>query len=129
MFNVESWRVIVEQGADGRVRSEATVKVFAGDDRTVAVGEGNGPVNALDNALRSALSRVFPELEKFELTDYKVRIVDGVKGTGAVTRVLVDTTDGLTDWTTVGVHENVIAASWMALEDAVRFGLLSGDRK
>jgi len=123
-FVVESWRVIVERGVDGAVRSEATVKVQVGSDRTVAVGEGNGPVNALDNALRSALSTAFPELEKFELTDYKVRIVEGVKGTGAVTRVLVDTTDGRSEWTTVGVHENVIAASWMALEDAVAYGLL-----
>ncbi len=128
LFTVESWRVIVEQDVAGRVRSEATVTVQAGDDRTVAVGEGNGPVNALDNALRSALSRVFPQLKKFVLTDYKVRIVEGAKGTDAVTRVLVDTTDGLTDWTTVGVHENVIAASWMALEDAVRFGLLNADK-
>jgi 2-isopropylmalate synthase len=101
------------------------VKVRVGTDRTVAVGEGNGPVNALDNALRTALSTAFPELEKFELTDYKVRIVEGVKGTGAVTRVLVDTTDGRKAWTTVGVHENVIAASWMALEDAVAYGLLT----
>ena len=123
-FTVESWRVIVEQSTDGQVSSEATVKVQVGGDRTVAAGEGNGPVNALDNALRSALSTAFPELEKFELTDYKVRIVDGGKGTGAVTRVLVDTTDGHADWTTVGVHENVIAASWMALEDAVAYGLL-----
>ncbi len=124
-FDVENWRVIVEQGTDTVVRSEATVKVRVGADRTVAVGEGNGPVNALDNALRSALSTAFPELEKFELTDYKVRIVEGVKGTGAVTRVLVDTTDGGKAWTTVGVHENVIAASWMALEDAVAYGLLA----
>ncbi len=123
-FDVESWRVIVEQGPDGHVRSEATVKIQVAADRTVAVGEGNGPVNALDNALRSALSTAFPELEKFELTDYKVRIVEGAKGTAAVTRVLVDTTDGKSDWTTVGVHENVIAASWMALEDAVAYGLL-----
>lgn len=127
-FTVESWRVIVEQGADEVVCSEATVKVRVGTDRTVAVGEGNGPVNALDNALRSALASAFPELEKLELTDYKVRIVEGVKGTGAVTRVLVDTSDGLDSWTTVGVHENVIAASWMALEDAVAYGLLEGKR-
>jgi len=126
-FQVENWRVIVEQNADAVVRSEATVKVRVGADRTVAVGEGNGPVNALDNALRSALATAFPELEKFELTDYKVRIVEGVKGTGAVTRVLVDTSDGGKAWTTVGVHENVIAASWMALEDAVAYGLLARD--
>ena len=123
-FTVETWRVIVEQERDGSVRSEGVVKVLVGDNRTVAVGEGNGPVNALDIALRTALSTAFPELAKFELTDYKVRIVEGAKGTDAVTRVLVDTTDGDRGWTTVGVHENVIAASWMALEDAVAYGLL-----
>jgi len=123
-FVVESWRVIVEQTTRGDVDSEATVKLRAGDRRVAAVGEGNGPVNALDNALRTALNGAFPELAGFHLTDYKVRIVDGIAGTGAVTRVLVDTTDGHRTWTTVGVHENVIAASWMALEDAVAFGLL-----
>ncbi|MDP3971888.1 MAG: citramalate synthase [Candidatus Nanopelagicales bacterium] len=126
-FAVESWRVIVEQTARGDVESEATVKLRAGDRRVAAVGEGNGPVNALDNALRTALNGMFPELAEFHLTDYKVRIVDGVAGTGAVTRVLVDTTDGHRNWTTVGVHENVIAASWMALEDAVAYGLLGHD--
>lgn len=123
-FTVESWRVIIEQDADARVLSEATVKLRVGQERTIAVGEGNGPVNALDNALRTALATSFPELADLELTDYKVRIVDGVKGTGAVTRVLIDTASGANTWTTVGVHENVIAASWMALEDAIAYGLI-----
>jgi len=127
-FVVESWRAIVEQGPDGQVRSEATVKVHAGGERIVATGEGNGPVNALDQALRLALARSFPELERLELVDYKVRILEGSQGTSAVTRVLVETTDGVTEWDTVGVHENVIAASWMALEDAVAFGLLRAGR-
>ena len=127
-FTVESWRAIVEQGADGQVRSEATVKIHAGGERIVATGEGNGPVNALDQALRLALTRTFPELERLELVDYKVRILEGSQGTGAVTRVLVETSDGEGEWDTVGVHENVIAASWMALEDAVAFGLLRAGR-
>jgi 2-isopropylmalate synthase len=127
-FVVESWRAIVEQGPDGQVRSEATVKVHAGGERIVATGEGNGPVNALDQALRLALARSFPELERLELVDYKVRILEGSQGTSAVTRVLVETSDGETEWDTVGVHENVIAASWMALEDAVAFGLLRAGR-
>jgi 2-isopropylmalate synthase len=127
-FTVESWRTIVEQRIDGEVVSEATVKVVAGDQRIVAVGEGNGPVNALDNALRSALTDFYPELAGLQLVDYKVRILEGVKGTGAVTRTLVGSTDGGRRWDTVGVHENVIAASWMALEDAVAFGLLKVTR-
>ena len=128
-FTVESWRTIVEQRADGTVASEATVKVHANGERIVATGEGNGPVNALDNALRTALASAFPELATLELVDYKVRILDGSAGTDAVTRVLVGTSDGSHDWTTVGVHENVIAASWLALEDAVAYGLLKAGRQ
>ena len=127
-FTVESWRTIVEQRIDGEVVSEATVKLAVGDHRIVAVGEGNGPVNALDNALRSALNELYPELTGFELVDYKVRILEGVRGTGAVTRTLVGSSDGSRRWDTVGVHENVIAASWMALEDAVAYGLLGAEQ-
>jgi 2-isopropylmalate synthase len=125
-FHVESWRTIVEQRADGLVVSEATVKLRAGEDgdRVISTREGNGPVNALDNALRAALVASYPELEDLELVDYKVRILEGNQGTGAVTRVLIGTSDGAREWTTVGVHENVIAASWLALEDAVEYGLL-----
>jgi 2-isopropylmalate synthase len=125
-FTVESWRTIVEQREDGKVVSEATVKLHANGERLVSTGEGNGPVNALDNALRKAISQLFPDLGKLELTDYKVRILEGVKGTGAITRVLLETTDGERVWTTIGVHENVIAASWQALDDAVHFGLVRG---
>ena len=125
-FTVESWRTIVEQREDGKVVSEATVKLHATGERLVSTGEGNGPVNALDNALRNAISQLFPDLGKLELTDYKVRILEGIKGTGATTRVLLETTDGERVWTTIGVHENVIAASWQALDDAVHFGLVRG---
>jgi len=127
-FELESYRVIVDRQASGEVVSEATVKLVAKGERIISTAEGNGPVNALDRALRSALDGVFPRLGAFELSDYKVRILQGKQsdsaGTGAVTRVLVGTTDRESEWTTVGVHENVIEASWLALHDAVRFGLL-----
>ncbi|MGQ0624433.1 MAG: citramalate synthase [Sporichthyaceae bacterium] len=123
-FELESWRVIVDRDATGAVRTEATVKVHAGGERVVATGEGNGPVNALDTALRQSLERVYPDLANLELLDYKVRIIEGSHGTGAVVRVLVETTDGQTEWDTVGVHENLIEASWQALADAVTYGLL-----
>ncbi|HLZ38273.1 MAG TPA: alpha-isopropylmalate synthase regulatory domain-containing protein, partial [Mycobacteriales bacterium] len=123
-FDVESWRVIVERRPDGAVVSEATVKLHAKGERIVATGEGNGPVNALDTALRLGLERLYPGLARLELVDYKVRILEGRHGTGAVTRVLVETSDGTAEWDTIGVDENVIAASWQALEDAVTYGLL-----
>ena len=127
LFDLESWRVIVEQRGEGPgavVVSEATVKLHAEGRRIVATGEGGGPVHALDTALRTALEQLHPALTSLELVDYKVRIVSGAHGTDAVTRVLVETSDGVTEWGTVGVHENVLAASWQALEDAYAAGLL-----
>ena len=123
-FEVESWRTIVEQDADGVVRTEATVKIHLDGERIISTAEGNGPVNALDRALRRAIVQKYPELEGMRLVDYKVRILDEKAGTGAKTRVLIGTSDGQESWSTVGVHENVIAASWRSLEDAVRYGLL-----
>ncbi|MFI2301226.1 citramalate synthase [Actinacidiphila glaucinigra] len=123
-FRVESWRAIVEDRPDGTHANEATVKVWADGQRIVATAEGNGPVNALDRALRVALERTYPQLAKLELVDYKVRILEGKHGTESITRVLVSTSDGSCEWSTVGVGENVIAASWQALEDAYAYGLL-----
>ena len=123
-FDVESWRVIVEQREDGTVATEATVKLRAQGERIIATAEGNGPVNALDAALRSAVTQQYPELADIDLVDFKVRILADAQGTGATTRVLVGSRNGENEWTTVGVHENVIAASWIALEDALTFGLL-----
>jgi 2-isopropylmalate synthase len=137
-FTVESFRVITdhEQRTDGDgaqaattddlagVVTEATVKVHVGPDRIVATAEGNGPVNALDGALRAAIGGKFPALAHIHLTDYRVRVLDTGRGTGAVTRVLVDTTDGQRTWTTIGVSENIIEASWQALYDSIVFGLL-----
>jgi 2-isopropylmalate synthase len=127
-FVVESYRVIVDRREDGAMVSEATVRVVAGDERIIATEQGNGPVNALDRALRKAVGRVYPRLGELELTDYKVRIMPGKHGTDAVTRVLIETSDGQREWTTVGVHANVIEASWLALHDAVRYGLLREPR-
>jgi 2-isopropylmalate synthase len=135
-FTLESYRVITEHRADGAVVAEATVKVVVDGQRLIATQEGNGPVNALDAALRAALAPSCPWLEKVELADYKVRILtprgaaDG-HGTDAVTRVLVESTDHGVDgpggaWTTVGVHGNVVEASWLALVDALAYAALRG---
>ncbi|HEX3541820.1 MAG TPA: citramalate synthase [Acidimicrobiales bacterium] len=125
-FRLESFRVITEQREDAVFVTEATIKVHVGDERVLATAEGNGPVNALDAALRKAIGPKFPELSHLHLTDYKVRVLDTEKGTGAVTRVLIDSTDGERTWTTIGVSENIIEASWEALSDSVVFGLLQG---
>jgi 2-isopropylmalate synthase len=126
-LTVESWRVITETLTHARAGeeavSEATVKVVAAGVRYVETGEGNGPVNALDQALRQALVQAFPVVAKFELIDYKVRILDQGHGTDAITRVLIETSDGEVSWVTVGVGHNVIEASWEALVDGITFGL------
>ena len=119
LFRLESWRVIVEQRADGRVETEATIKIWIGEERFVRTAEGNGPVNALDAALRAAIVEIHPHLRDIELVNYKVRILDEHHGTGATTRVLIDASDGTSTWGTIGVDENVIAASWRALVDSL----------
>ncbi|GAB3128865.1 citramalate synthase [Streptomyces calidiresistens] len=123
-FRLESWRTITDRRPDGEQENEATVKLWVKGERVVASGEGNGPVNALDRALRAGLERTFPELARFQLVDYRVRILEGRQGTQSTTRVLVTTGDGTAEWSTVGVGENVIAASWEALQDAYTHGLL-----
>ena len=110
----------------GGVTTEATIKVHVGGERVIATAEGNGPVNALDTALRKALGDRYPALAPVHLTDYKVRVLDTAKGTGAITRVLVDSTNGDRSWTTIGVSENIIEASWQALYDSLVYGLLLG---
>ncbi|MDO8645346.1 MAG: citramalate synthase [Candidatus Planktophila sp.] len=128
-FTIEHWLTTVERAEDQSILTKAEVTVIAGGTKIVCIGTGNGPVNAFDNALRSGLIQFYPALEKLKLIDYKVRILEGRLGTGAITRVLVETSDGTNEWSTVGVHENVIAASAMALEDAITFGLLRQGRK
>jgi 2-isopropylmalate synthase len=138
-FTIETWKV---ETLEGRARwetanpaspdsvevyTEATIKVHIDGDRRITAAEGNGPVNALDAALRKALNGSFPALEHLHLTDYKVRILDSNKGTGAVTRVLIDSTDGHKTWTTIGVNENIIEASWQALLDSIHYALLQAE--
>ncbi len=136
-FELESFRVMVEHrpgqemaleenplGHYDGVETEATIKLVIGGERIVATGEGNGPVNALDAAFRAAVGGRFPKLDTVKLTDYKVRILDSAKGTGAVTRVLIDASDGDRRWTTIGVSENIIEASWQALADLMVYALL-----
>ncbi|MEU3193854.1 citramalate synthase [Streptomyces sp. NPDC006992] len=123
-FRAESWRAIVEQRPDGMQVNEATVKLWAKGERIVVTGEGNGPVDALDRALRAGLERIHPALARLNLVDYKVRILEGAHGTSSTTRVLLSMSDGSGEWTTVGVGDNVIAASWQALDDGYTYGLL-----
>jgi 2-isopropylmalate synthase len=113
----------IEDG-ESMLDTEATVKVWAGDERMVAVGEGNGPVDALDAALRSVLCDRYPQLRRIHLTDYRVRVLEGSGQTDAVVRVLIESTDGDEAWSTIGVSENVIEASWRALVDSFVYGLL-----
>src|SRR3954464_8086139 len=124
LFRLESWRAIGEEGADGRVETEATIKIWVDGERYVRTAEGNGPVHALDKALREAIGERFPHLRDIKLVNYKVRILDEWKATGATTRVLLDASDGTHTWGAIGVHENVIEASWDALVDSLEAGML-----
>ena len=126
LFRLESWRVIAEKREDGRVQTEATIKIWVEGERYVRTAEGNGPVNALDAALRAAISETYPHLGDIRLVNYKVRILDEQKATGAVTRVLLDASDGKDTWGAIGVSENVIEASWDALVDSLEAGMLPG---
>src|SRR5579863_812344 len=144
-FSIESFRVIAEWVAsdgtglsreeshrdlvhpwsgDGRLMTEATVKIRIGDERVVSTSEGHGPVNALDSALRKAIGTHFPQMSSIHLTDYRVRVLDSQKGTGAVTRVLLDAADENGSWSTIGVSENIIESSWQALVDSIVYGLV-----
>ncbi|NHN55728.1 citramalate synthase [Calidifontibacter sp. DB0510] len=124
-FDIESWRIITEsESFAAKSLSEATVKLRAGGRRVVATGEGNGPVNALDHALREALADAYPELAEFRLSDFRVRILDTAQGTDATTRVLIETTGGDDTWDTIGVAPNIVHASWIALVDSFTYGLM-----
>ena len=139
-FRIESFRVEVGRHVpsgtsgprrpDGEVmhrQCEATIKLWVGDQRRITVGEGNGPVNALHNALLAAVGDHYPQIARIALTDYKVRVLDTAAGTAAITRVLIDSSDGARTWTTIGVSENIVEASWEALADSIVWGLLHSD--
>ncbi len=123
-FTVESYKALVQERWDEGAVAEATVKVITNDERHIETAEGHGPVGALDNALRKALTNEYPELAHMSLEDYRVRVLDENVGTGAVVRVLIDTSNGEREWTTVGVSENILEASWEALVESYAFGLL-----
>jgi 2-isopropylmalate synthase len=122
-FDLEGYRVVIEK-SEGADRSEAIVRLRLREQRVVAVGEGVGPVHALDQALRKALSELYPELATIHLVDYKVRILDGRAATSAVTRVMLTSADHDGEWTTVGVSDDIVTASWEALADGISYGLL-----
>ena len=123
LFTVDTYHVSMRRDTKESV-CEATVKVRVGDQTAHTVAEGDGPVNALDGALRRALIKFFPKLKAIKLTDYKVRIINGATGTSAKTRVLITSTDGKREWGTVGVSENIIEASLQALVDSMEYALL-----
>ena len=125
LFSVDTYHVSMRGNREGSV-CEATVKVRVGDIVHHTVADGDGPVNALDTALRAALAKSFPQIRSVRLTDYKVRILDGVVGTAAKIRVLIQSSDGRRDWGTVGINENIITASLEALVDSLEFALLGG---
>jgi len=125
-FKLVGFTVSVEKGAAGELMSQAVIKVIVSGREELTAAEGDGPVNALDNALRKALEKFYPKLRNVHLSDFKVRIINPTDGTGAKVRVLIESTDGSDEWTTVGVSENIIEASWQALVDAIDYKLLKG---
>ncbi len=123
LFRLEHWRVIVEMGHMGHVETEATIKLWVDGERYVRTAEGNGPVHALDRALRDAIGELYPHLADIKLENFKVRLIDEHSGTAAITRVLLDASDGDDVWGSIGVSENVIEASWEALVDSLEYGM------
>jgi 2-isopropylmalate synthase len=123
-FVLESFRVTIDKNRTRPSGSQATIKIAVGEETEITAAEGDGPVNALDHALRKALNKFFPEIEEVGLVDYKVRVIDGSDGTGAKVRVQIESRDPNEIWTTIGVSENIIEASWQALVDSVQYKLL-----
>jgi 2-isopropylmalate synthase len=127
-FHLDGFKVYTEKKLDGSVVAGATVRLKVNGNDEMATVEGHGPVEVLDRALRSALRKAYPSLEHMHLSDYKVRVLDTKEGTGARVRVLIESQDESGSWTTVGVHENVIEASWEALVDGIEYKLMK-DKK
>ncbi|WP_439646062.1 alpha-isopropylmalate synthase regulatory domain-containing protein [Syntrophomonas palmitatica] len=128
-FQLKNLKIILEKNEGDEITSEAVIKLLAGDQVFHTAAEGDGPVNALDNSLRKALTEVYPEISEMHLTDYKVRVLNGTEGTAARVRVLIDSADSLETWSTVGVSENIIEASWQALVDSVNYMLMKRQLK
>ncbi len=128
-FMLESLRVTIEKDGENDSTSQATIKISVGDEKEITAAEGDGPVNALDNALRKALNGFFPEISEMKLVDFKVRVIEGTDGTGAKVMVRIESRDSNEIWSTVGVSENIIEASWQALADSVQYKLLKEQKK
>ncbi|WP_418791495.1 citramalate synthase [Phosphitispora sp. TUW77] len=128
-FKLDTLRIIMEKREESDVYSEAIIKMKVGQEIVHTAAEGNGPVNAMDNALRKALEGFYPEIHQMQLADYKVRVLDGNAGTGALVRVLIETHDKHESWGTVGVSENIIEASWQAMVDSLEYGLYKSKKK
>ncbi|MBO8158104.1 citramalate synthase [Thermosyntropha sp.] len=123
-FKLNNLKIILEKSEEDRITSEAMIKITIGDKTFHTAAEGDGPVNALDNCLRKALTEVYPEISEMHLTDYKVRVLNGNEGTAAKVRVLIESSDKTGKWSTVGVSENIIEASWQALVDSINYLLM-----
>jgi 2-isopropylmalate synthase len=123
LFQLESFRVTIEKDKDGPCSSQATIKISVGEKQEITAAEGYGPVSALDNALRKALDKFFPDLDTMRLVDFKVRVIDGGRGTAAKVRVFIESRDQDQIWSTIGVSEDIIEASWQALADSFQFKL------
>lgn len=128
LFELETFRIITEKRAGAETTTEATIKLVVNGQRAISTAEGNGPVNALDQALRQAIEAHYPELGDIHLSNYKVRILDEQRATAATTRVLIDSTDGKRTWGAVGVSENIIEASWQALVDGLQYGVVGAEK-
>jgi 2-isopropylmalate synthase len=128
-FELEDFRVIIEKHKNGKMSSEATIKLRVGKESEHTASLGDGPVNALDSALRKALKKFYPRIDEMHLTDYKVRVLDEKEGTAARVRVLIQSQDKSDSWWTMGVSENIIDASWLALVDSVEYKLLKDSKK
>ncbi len=128
LFRLESFRVTIEKDKDGPCSSQATIKISVGENQEITAAEGYGPVSALDNALRKALDKFFPDLDTMRLVDFKVRVIDGGRGTAAKVRVFIESRDQDQIWSTIGVSEDIIEASWQALADSFQFKLANEKR-
>ena len=127
-FQLKNLKVILEKNEEEPTTSEAMIKIVVGDRLYHTAADGDGPVNAMDNALRKALDEVYPAIKDMHLTDYTVRVLNGNEGTAARVRVLIDSADGTDKWSTVGVSENIIEASFQALADSINYMLVKRDK-
>jgi 2-isopropylmalate synthase len=128
-FERQDFKVIVNEPSANGINSSAMIKIAVGDQEEITAAEGDGPVNALDKAVRKALERFYPAVKDIKLTDYKVRVLDSDKASAAKVRVLIETTDHQQSWTTIGVSTDIIDASWRALVDAIEYKLLRDQEK